>query len=89
MGRPMRRSFRPLSSGCGGHLNPADIVVMDQLSAHKATGIRQDFARRRVRLRYWPPSSPGVSPVERGVSQRNTALWVAKVRMRAALDMEL
>jgi hypothetical protein len=73
----------------GPTLTPSDIVVMEHVSAHKAAGIQQDFARRRARLRYWPPSSPGVSPVERGVSQRNTALGVAKACMRAALDMEL
>jgi hypothetical protein len=61
---------------------------MDHLSAHKVAGIQQDFARRRARLRYWPPS-PGVSSVERGVNQRNMALWIAKVCTRAALDMEL
>jgi hypothetical protein len=48
----------------GPTLAPGDIVVLDNLSAHKASGIQQALARRRARLLYLPPYSPALSPME-------------------------
>jgi transposase len=48
----------------GPTLVPGDIVVLDNLSAHKATGIQQALARRRARRLYLPPYSPDLSPME-------------------------
>jgi hypothetical protein len=48
----------------GPTLAPGDIVVLDNLSAHKAPGIQQALARRRTRLLYLPPYSPDLSPME-------------------------
>jgi transposase len=42
----------------GPTLTPGDIVVMDNLRAHKAIGVQQALARRGARLLYWPPYSP-------------------------------
>ena len=60
--------------------------MLDNLSAHKAPGIQQALARRRVRLRYLPPYSPDLSPMERCLSQVKTAVRAAKARTRGALD---
>jgi hypothetical protein len=38
----------------GPTLVPGDIVVLNNLSVHKVTGIQQMLARRRTRLRYLP-----------------------------------
>ncbi len=71
----------------GPTLVPGDIVVLDNLSAHKATGIQQALARRRARLLYVPPYSPDLSPMELCFSKIKTALRTAKARTREALDM--
>ena len=70
----------------GPTLAPWEILVLDNLSAHKAPGIQQALARRRVRLRYLPPYSPDLSPMERSLSQVKTAVRAAKARTRGALD---
>jgi transposase len=70
----------------GPTLAPGDIVVLDNLSAHQATGIQQALARRRARRLYLPPYSPDLSPMELCVSKIKTALRAAKARTREALD---
>jgi transposase len=70
----------------GPTLTPGDIVVMDNLRAHKAVGIQQAIARRGARLLYLPPYSPDLSPIEPCWSKVKTALRKAKARTRAALD---
>jgi transposase len=79
--------FRPsVTHVLGPTLVPGDIVVLDNLSAHKATGIQQALARRRARLLSVPPYSPDLSPMERCLSTIKTALRTAKARTREALD---
>jgi len=73
----------------GPTLAPGDLVVLDNLRAHKAVGIQQMLARRRVRLLYWPPYSPDLSPIEPCWSKVKTDLRTAKARTRAALDTAL
>ena len=70
----------------GPTLTAGDIVVMDNLAAHKTPGIQQMLARRRVRLLYLPPYSPDLSPIEPCWSKLKTALRRAKARPREALD---
>jgi len=70
----------------GPTLTPGDIVVMDNLRAHKAVGVQQAIARRGARLLYLPPYSPDLSPIEPGWSKVKTALRKAKARTRASLD---
>ena len=67
-------------------LVPGDMVVMDNLRAHKAVGIQQALARRGARLLYLPPYSPDLSPIEPCWSKGKTALRKAKARLREALD---
>jgi transposase len=70
----------------GPTLAPGDIIVLDNLSAHKALGVQQALARRRVRLLFLPPYSPDLSPMELCVSKLKTALRAAKARTREALE---
>jgi transposase len=70
----------------GPTLAPGDIIVLDNLSAHKASGVQQALARRRVRLLFLPPYSPDLSPMELCVSKLKTALRAAKARTREALE---
>ena len=70
----------------GPTLRPGDIVVMDNLRAHKAVGVQQALARRGARLVSLPPYSPDLSPIEPCWSNVKTALRTAKARTRSALD---
>jgi transposase len=70
----------------GPTLLPGDIVVLDNLSVHKATGLQQLLARRRTRLRYLPPYSPDMAPIESCWSKLKTYLRQAQARTHDALD---
>lgn len=45
-------------------LRPGMVVVMDNLAAHKVSGIRESIERVGCRLVYLPPYSPDLSPIE-------------------------
>jgi transposase len=67
-------------------LHPGDIVIMDNLRAHKAAGIREAIEQTGARLQYLPPYSPDWSPIEPCWSKLKTALRTAKARTREALE---
>jgi transposase len=50
-------------------LKPGDIVVMDNLSSHKVTGVRQAIEATGAQLRYLPPYSPDLNPIELAFSK--------------------
>jgi transposase len=70
----------------GPTLTPGDMVVMDNLQAHKAVGVQQAIGRRGARLLYLPPYSPDLSPIEPCWSKVKTALRKVKARTRTVLD---
>lgn len=45
-------------------LRPGDIVVMDNLSSHKVAGVREAIEGAQAELRYLPPYSPDLNPIE-------------------------
>jgi transposase len=45
-------------------LRPGDIVVMDNLQAHKVAGIQEAIESRRATPRYLPKYSPDLNPIE-------------------------
>ncbi len=45
-------------------LNPGDVVIMDSLPAHKATGVRQAIEATGATLNYLPPYSPDFNSIE-------------------------
>jgi transposase len=45
-------------------LSPGDIVVMDNLSAHKVPGIRDAIEGAGAKPLYLPPYSPDFNPIE-------------------------
>jgi transposase len=67
-------------------LRRGDIVVMDNLRAHKVSGIREAIEGRGVKLIYLPPYSPDLSPIERCWSKIKTALRAIGARTREALE---
>jgi len=70
-------------------LQPGDVVVMDNLSAHKVAGIEEAIESAGARLIYLPPYSPELSPIENCWSKVKTSLRKAKARTRDALDAAL
>ena len=45
-------------------LQPGDVVVMDNLSSHKVAGVREAIEAAGAELRYLPPYSPDLNPIE-------------------------
>jgi transposase len=66
-------------------LRRGDIVILDNLSAHKGERIRQLIEGRGARLEYLPPYSPDFNPIELCWSKIKTALRAAKARTLDAL----
>ena len=66
-------------------LRRGDIVVLDNLSAHKGERIRQLIEGRGARLEYLPPYSPDFNPIELCWAKIKTALRAAKARTLDAL----
>jgi len=50
-------------------LSPADIVVMDNLPAHKPQAVREAIERAGAELRFLPPYSPDFNPIEMAFSK--------------------
>src|SRR6201993_5525155 len=53
-------------------LKRKDIVMIDNLPAHKAAGIRKAIEARGATLRYLPQYSPDLNPIEMPFSRRPT-----------------
>lgn len=66
-------------------LQPGDIVLIDNLSFHKAEHIRQLIESAGARLEFLPPYSPDLNPIELCWSKIKTALRTAKARTFEAL----
>ena len=66
-------------------LRPGHIVVMDNLSAHKGSQIRELVAERGCELRYLPLYSPDLNPIEEAFSKLKGILRRTEARGRAAL----
>lgn len=45
-------------------LRPGDVVVLDNLQAHKASGVKQAIEAAGASLIYLPPYSPDFNPIE-------------------------
>ena len=70
-------------------LSAGDVVVMDNLSAHKVSGIRELIEAKGARLIYLPPYSPDLNPIEKCWSKIKTYLRQAKARTRDELEKAL
>ena len=66
-------------------LVPGQIVVMDNLSAHKHERIQHLIEARGCTIQYLPAYSPDLSPIEEAFSKLKTLLRRAAARTREAL----
>lgn len=46
-------------------LRPGQVVVMDNLSSHKVSGVRERIEAAGAELLYLPPYSPDLNPIEK------------------------
>ena len=61
-------------------LRPGDVVVMDNLAAHKVKGVREAIAAAGARLLYLPPYSPDLNPIEHAFAKLKARLRTAAAR---------
>jgi transposase len=73
----------------GPRLRPGDVVVLDNLTAHRARRIEKVAARRRAQVLWLAPYSPDFSPIEQCWSKIKTYLRGVKARTAEALDKAL
>jgi transposase len=66
-------------------LKTGDIVIMDNLPAHKATAVRVAIEAVGAELRYLPPYSPDLNPIELAYSKFKALLKKAAARSLEAL----
>jgi transposase len=66
-------------------LSPGDIVVMDNLAAHKVQGVRSLIEDAGAKLLYLPPYSPDLNPIEMAFAKLKTLLRGAAERSVEAL----
>jgi transposase len=64
----------------GPTLQPGDIVVMDNLPAHKGEKVRQIIAAAGAELRYLPAYSPDLNPIEQAIAKLKAHLRKAQER---------
>jgi len=61
-------------------LRPGDIVIMDNLAPHKAGAVRRAIEACGAELRYLPPYSPDLNPIENAFAKLKAALRKAAAR---------
>ncbi len=66
-------------------LKPGDIVIMDNLSAHKVDGVATAIEAAKAELLYLPPYSPDLNPIEMLFSKLKTLIRRGAWRTQEAL----
>jgi transposase len=70
-------------------LRPGDIVVMDNLSAHKSEPTLELMARAGVQVLFLPAYSPDFNPIEKMWSKLKAYLRKTEPRTREALEQAI
>jgi transposase len=61
-------------------LKPGDIVILDNLKPHKAKGVREAIEAAGATVRYLPPYSPDLNPIELAFAKLKAFLRAARPR---------
>jgi transposase len=61
-------------------LRPGDIVILDNLAAHKGAAVRQAIEAAGARVLFLPPYSPDFNPIERAFAKLKALLRKAAAR---------
>jgi transposase len=67
-------------------LRPGDIVIMDNLAAHKVAGIRHAIEACGAELHYLPPYSPDLNPIENAFAKLKAHVRKSAARTLDALE---
>jgi transposase len=67
-------------------LRAGDVVIWDNLGAHRSQVVREAVEARGATVTFLPPYSPDFNPIERCWSKIKTYLRAAKARTREALE---
>ena len=67
-------------------LRPGDVVVMDNLAAHKVAAVREAVEAAGATVLYLPPYSPDLNPIEKMWSKVKQLLRSAAARTKEALE---
>lgn len=67
-------------------LHPGQVVVMDNLAAHKVQGVRERIEAVGAELLYLPPYSPDFNPIEQCWAKVKQSLRSAKARTVEVLE---
>jgi len=59
---------------------PGDLVILDNLSAHKTAGVRATFRRCAIDHLYLPPYSPDLNPIENAFAKLKRLVRTAAER---------
>lgn len=70
-------------------LKPGDVVVMDNLSSHKAARVRISIEKAGAELLYMPPYSPDMNPIEKAWAKLKELLRAAQARTRDVLEQAI
>jgi transposase len=70
-------------------LRPGQVVIMDNLAAHKVAGVQERIARTGAELLYLPPYSPDFNPIEQAWSKLKQLLRSAKARLLDTLEQAI
>jgi transposase len=70
-------------------LKPGDVVIMDNLSSHKVSGVREWIEKAGAELLYLPAYSPDLNPIEKAWAKLKQRLRSAKARTKDALDQAI
>lgn len=66
-------------------LAPGDVVVVDNLGAHKVAGVGEAIEAAGASLLYLPPYSPDLNPIEQAFAKLKALLRKAAARTKDAL----
>jgi transposase len=70
-------------------LRPGQVVIMDNLSAHKHRQVRMLIEQAGAELLYLPPYSPDFNPIEKCWSKIKQHLRASKARILETLDLAI
>jgi len=70
----------------GPTLSPGDVVIMDNLPAHKTAGVRHAIEATGASLRLLPPYSPDFNPIENAFAKLKALLRKAAARTVTTLE---
>jgi len=70
-------------------LKPGDIVIADNLSSHKVSGVETLVREKGAEIWYLPPYSPDLNPIEKMWSKIKAILRKLKARTSEELDQAI